>query len=79
MVDEPELGPEDILVEKLGLTIHCPHCGKEMVGDGNSLILAESIRGAQFECGSCEQLSQWLFEGDPIRVKQVPFQWGGSF
>ena len=61
-----------------GLQLHCPQCANEMVGDDRSLTLAESPRGAMMECGQCGEISQWRFDGTPLRATQVPVTWGGT-
>jgi len=67
---------EEFELEDLGIEIHCPDCGNEMVNDGDSLTLAESPRATMLECGNCHKISQWEFSGDPIQIKQVPVTWG---
>jgi endogenous inhibitor of DNA gyrase (YacG/DUF329 family) len=70
--------PEEFQIDQLDIEIRCPKCGNEMVHDQNSLPLAESPRGAMFECGKCEEISQWEFTLDPFVLRQVPVTWGGS-
>ena len=70
--------PDDFRLEDLDVEIQCPSCGNEMVGDQNSLPLAESPRGAMLECGVCAEISEWRFEGDPPTARQVPVSWGGE-
>ena len=71
--DDPNSHLEDLPIE-----IHCPNCGNEMVHDGNSLQLAYSPRGAMFECGKCEEITQWRFTLDPFVLERVePIIWGG--
>jgi endogenous inhibitor of DNA gyrase (YacG/DUF329 family) len=71
--------PEDFFaLADTGIRIHCPNCGNELVHDGNSLTLAESPRGAMFECGRCTKISQWEFTLAPFTLKQVPVTWGGK-
>lgn len=76
--DQPGADDEDFTIGAFEVKIHCPKCGNEMVHDGNSLVLAESPRGAQFECGRCEEFSQWSFSWDPFVATQVPLTWGGT-
>ena len=69
---------DDFQIEDLDIEILCPKCGNEMVHDDNSLPLAESPRGVMFECGQCEEISQWELSGDQTTAKQVPVTWGGN-
>jgi hypothetical protein len=49
-----------------------------MVHDSNSLPLAESPRGAMFECGTCGGITQWRFTLNPFKLERVePITWGG--
>lgn len=70
---------DDFRLASLGIEIHCPACGNEMVGDGKSLRLAASPTGAILECGACFMITQWKFVGTPLRAERVlPLTWGGS-
>jgi len=72
------MSDEDFCIESLGIKIKCPSCGDEMVGNDDTLPLAESPRGAMLECGVCSEISEWKFEGDPLTARQVPVNWGGD-
>ena len=74
----PPPGADDFMLQDQAIEIHCPHCGNEMVHDPNSLTLAESPRGAQLECGKCEQITEWRFTLNPFVLQQVPVTWGGT-
>ena len=69
---------KEFQIDSLDVEIHCPKCGNELVHDGNSLPLAESEKGAMFECGECEEISQWEYTLEPFMLKQVPVTLGGS-
>ena len=75
---DPAADEEAFDISRFNVTIACPHCSNEMVHDGNSLVLSESPRGAQFECGRCTELSQWSFTWRPFTARPVPFEWGGT-
>jgi hypothetical protein len=63
----------------LGIAIHCPKCGNEMVRDGNSLSLAYSRKGAMMECGRCGEITQWRFTLNPFVLERVEsITWGGT-
>ena len=69
---------EEFDITQTNLQIPCPKCGNEMVHDGNSLALAESLRGAVLECGSCAEISQWKYSLETLEIEQViPVQYGG--
>lgn len=74
MVDENK----EFKIDSLDIEIHCPKCGNEMVHDGDGLQLAVSEKGAMFECGKCEEISQWEFTLKPFKLKQVAITWGGN-
>jgi hypothetical protein len=68
---------DDFRIEDLGIGIHCPGCGNQMVGDGDGLVLAESPTGVMFECGRCALISQWRILDDPPRAERVlQITWG---
>jgi uncharacterized Zn finger protein len=70
---------DDFELSDLGIAIHCPKCGTEMVRDRNSLALGYSRRGAMMECGRCGEITQWWFTLDPFVLTQViPITWGGT-
>ena len=68
----------DFEIARYDVAIPCPHCGNELAHDGNTLVLAESPRGAQFECGRCEAITEWSFRWDPFAATQVPVEHEGS-
>ena len=75
-MDEDE---EDFCIEDLGIEIHCPKCGNELTKDPDTLPLAESPTGAMFDCGKCQEISQWRFTLEPLSIEQVvPITWGGD-
>ena len=65
-------------IDRLGIEIHCPHCGNEMANDGDSLPLAEAPCGAMLECGQCGEVTSWRFSLKPFVLRQVPNEWGGQ-
>lgn len=70
---------DDFVLADLGIAIHCPKCGNEMVRDGNSLSLAYSRKGAMMECGQCAEITQWRFTLNPFVLERVePITWGGT-
>lgn len=70
---------DDFTLADTSLEISCPQCGNELVHDGNTLTLAESPRGAMFECGSCGLITQWRFTLAPFTLTRVdPVEWGGN-
>ncbi|MEJ6602814.1 MAG: hypothetical protein ACKVI3_06720 [Verrucomicrobiia bacterium] len=75
---DPDADENDFDISRFNAFVYCVKCGNEMAHDGNSLALAESPRGAQFECGRCEDISQWAFTWHPFTARQVPAQWGGT-
>ena len=75
---DPDADEEEFDISRFNAFVHCAKCGHEMAHDGSSLALAESPRGAQFECGRCTAISQWEFSWHPFTSRQVPVQWGGT-
>lgn len=77
---QPPVPPADegFSIENFDVQIHCPECGQELVHDGSTLILAESPRGSQFECGRCATISEWRFTWQPFTATRVPVVFGGE-
>ena len=74
-----EVEYDDFTIESLPIEILCPKCGNELVHDDDTLTLAESPRGAMFECGQCAEITEWRFTLDPFTLEQaVPPNWGGT-
>lgn len=71
---DPDQAPA---LDELGIEIHCPACGTEMVHDGDSLVLADAPCGAMLECGRCGQITSWRFTLRPFTLRQMPNEWGG--
>jgi hypothetical protein len=63
---------EDWDLADLGITLHCPACGREMVHDPDSLVLACDRDWALMECGGCAHISKWQWTQDPFEAREVP-------
>ena len=69
---------DKIEIDQLDIEIRCPKCDNDLVHDNNTLPMAQSRNGAMFECGQCQEVTQWKFTLDPFMLERVdPIVWGG--